>query len=111
MGLWSGGPRPILIKTSSGYFFDALAIYARVKTMLFSIDINHNSKGSDFEDIIAALLTQRSIEVLPVREINTHTKRKGKQEKEGDVFVRQSNKLVVIECRALSQKLTYAIPT
>lgn len=107
IGLWSLGPRFVIIPHQSFHFFDNSAWVQIFRNLFYGLQ-NYdpeNLKGSEFESMFADLARSKGLDViLESREILL-----GTQPREIDVGIRVNKTFFVCECRASERPLNYEI--
>jgi hypothetical protein len=106
-GLWSLGPRYVLIPYQSFYFYDLSAWLPIFRNLFYGLR-NYDpasKKGVEFEFTLARLARDKGLEVvLESKEITL-----GESDREVDVAVRVGSHLFVCECRASERPLNFEI--
>lgn len=107
IGLWSHGPRYVIIKLGDGYFFDFSSWFMIFKNLFFGLrNYDPNSKkGGEFECTFGEYAKSKSFDVvMQSRKISSNG-----SEREVDVAVRIKDALYIFECRASERPLDFAI--
>jgi len=105
MGIWSNGPKPILIKSNDHYILDYSSIYYLFKNLFFGLKSydSKNTKGFEFENQLGELARNNGFDViLESSEIKTKY-----QKREVDVGIRMDNKLYLFECKCFERPLNF----
>jgi hypothetical protein len=107
VGLWSLGPRYVLIPYQSFHFYDLSAWLPIFRNLFYGLR-NYDpasKKGVEFEFTFARLARDKGLEVvLESKEITL-----GESDREVDVAVRVGSHLFVCECRASERPLNFEI--
>lgn len=107
IGIWSNGPKPILIQSSDVYILEYSSIYYLLQNLFFGLRHydSKNMKGFEFEDSLCELATNNGFDVvLDSTEIKTQDKNR-----EVDVGVRIGDKLYLFECKCFERPLNFDI--
>jgi hypothetical protein len=107
IGIWSNGPKPVLMKSNNMYILEYTSIYYLLKNLFFGL--RHydpkNKKGFEFEDSLCELARKNRFDViLDSTEIKTQS-----QQREVDVGVRVGDKLFLFECKCFERPLNFDI--
>ncbi|MGX7003207.1 hypothetical protein [Caballeronia sp. KNU42] len=107
VGLWSHGPRYVIIKFGDSYFCDYSSWFIIFKNLFFGLrNYDPNSKkGGEFEYAFGEYAKSKSFNVImQSRKITASG-----GEREIDVAIRIKDSLYVFECRAFERPLDFAI--
>ncbi|KHT22269.1 hypothetical protein [Pectobacterium carotovorum] len=107
IGIWSNGPKPILIDSCGNYILDYSSIYYIFKNLFFGLRNydSENKKGFEFEDSLCDLLKAEGFDVI----LNSSIIKIGDNKREVDVGVRLNNKLYLFECKCFERPLNFDI--
>ncbi|WP_155836789.1 hypothetical protein [Paraburkholderia mimosarum] len=107
VGLWSLGPRFVIVPYQKWFFYDLSAWVTIFRNLFFGLR-NYDpksKKGPEFEFLFAELARKKGLEVvLESKEIVL-----GGQNREVDVAIRVGDRLFVCECRASERPLDFEI--
>jgi hypothetical protein len=107
VGLWSLGPRFVIIPYQEWCFYDLSAWITIFRNLFFGLRRYDpkNKKGPEFEFLFAESAREKGLEVvLESKEIVL-----GSQNREVDVAIRVGDRLFVCECRASERPLDFEI--
>lgn len=107
LGLWSLGPRFIIIPYQDNFFYDASAWIQIFKNLFFGLRSYDpkNKKGPGFEAAFADLARANNLEVV----VQSKELVVGQSPREIDVAIRSGNCLILCECRASERPLNFEI--
>ncbi|CAK6611873.1 TPA: hypothetical protein ACHWKL_001075 [Providencia stuartii] len=107
IGIWSNGPKPILIESCGNYILEYSSIYYIFKNLFFGLRNydSKNKKGFEFEDSLCDLLKMEGFDVI----LNSSIIKIGDNKREVDVGVRLNNKLYLFECKCFERPLNFDI--
>lgn len=107
LGLWSHGPRFVVIKCGIHYFCDYSAWHTIFRNLFFGLR-NYDPgsrKGAEFEYAFGTFASENSFDVVAQsKEISVHGLKR-----EIDVAVRVNDDLYIFECRAFERPLDFEI--
>ena len=107
IGIWSNGPKPVLIKSNDVYILEYSAIYYVLKNLFFGLQHydSKNRKGFEFEVSLCELARNNKFDViLDSTKIKTQN-----HNREVDVGIRVGDKLYLFECKCFERPLNFDI--
>lgn len=107
IGIWSNGPKPILIESCGKYILEYSSIYYMFKNLFYGLrnyDSN-NKKGFEFEDSLCEVLRREGFDVI----LDSFIIKKGDLKREIDAGVRLNDKLYLFECKCFERPLNFDI--
>lgn len=107
IGIWSNGPKYILIDIGRGYLCDISSWHALLRNMFFGLR-NYDptsKKGIEFESTFSDMLKASGFDI----ELQSKVIHCGRKKREIDVAVRISDNLYLFECRASERPLNFDI--
>ncbi|WP_394570861.1 hypothetical protein [Citrobacter amalonaticus] len=107
IGIWSNGPKPILIESCGKYILEYSSIYYMFKNLFYGLrnyDSN-NKKGFEFEDSLCEVLRCEGFDVI----LDSFIIKKGDLKREIDAGVRLNDKLYLFECKCFERPLNFDI--
>lgn len=107
IGIWSNGPKPVLIKSNSMYILEYTSIYYLLKNLFFGLRYYDpkNKKGFEFEDSLCELARNNRFDVI----LNSTEIKTQNQNREVDIGVRVGDKLFLFECKCFERPLNFDI--
>lgn len=107
IGIWSNGPKPILIESCGNYILEYSSIYYIFKNLFFGLRNydSKNKKGFEFEDSLCDLLRMEGFDVI----LDSEIIKIGDEKREIDAGVRLNNKLYLFECKCFERPLNFDI--
>lgn len=107
IGIWSNGPKPVLVKSNGVYILEYTSIYYLLKSLFFGLRHydSENRKGFEFESSLCELARNNRFDVVfESAELKTQNKKR-----EVDVAIRVGNKLYLFECKCFERPLNFDI--
>lgn len=97
MSIWSFGPRPLLIQSALGYFFDIAGFSTILKNLFFGIRENQTERGVELERITRNFVEKKGYTLLKDRILKNHLD----QEREADLVIKVNNTIILCDCRSI----------
>lgn len=104
IGIWSGGPRPLIIPSNNHQLFDAVGIIPRLRSIFAFLKHDAGSRGFSFEKTFRETLVGRGYDVIFGEK---KTKLNNKREIDAGVII--SDTLYLFECISIERPLDYEI--
>lgn len=107
IGIWSNGPKPILIESCGKYILVYSSIYYIFKNLFYGLRNydSKNKKGFEFEDSLCEILRCEGFDVI----LDSFIIKKGDLKREIDAGVRLNDKLYLFECKCFERPLNFDI--
>lgn len=107
IGIWSNGPKPVLIESGGNYILEYSSIYYILKNLFYGLrDYDkENKKGFEFEDSLCNSLRNEEFDVI----LDSTIIKSGDTKREIDAGVRIGDKLYLFECKCFERPLNFDI--
>lgn len=104
IGVWSGGPRPLIIPGVDYHLFDPVGLTRLLRTLFAFMKHDDTKRGYAFEDIFRVALANLGFDVISGVKENQYG---GKREI--DAAVKLNGKLYLFECFSMEKPLDFEI--
>jgi hypothetical protein len=104
ISLWSGGPRPLIVRTPKWTMFDPVGIYGFFRTLFVGVRDLQNRRGFSFEDQVRADLKESGYEVISGEKRNS-----AGEKREVDAAIMKGETLYLFECFSAERPMDFEL--